>query len=123
MIILSVEVDDVPYIADRNRCQFVKLHEDFYRITLHYGFMQMINIPAALDEINKRSELPIKINSREITFFTEIKNITITKRNHLFFWQWQKIIFSYLQRNSLPSLEFYHLPVNRTIAIGVYCPI
>jgi len=123
VIILSVRIEDKPYIVDRDRCEYVKLHEDFHKIILHYGFMQNINIPDALDEIDKRSELPFKINSKEMTFFTETKNLVFTNRKHAFFTQWQKRLFGYLQRNSLPSPEFYHLPVNRTIAIGVYCPL
>lgn len=123
VIILSVVTEDIPYVMETKRYEFQELGQGFYRLILHYGFMQLIDVPKALDQINKRKELPFQINSQQVTFFTEAKNIIPSRRKQKYFWSWQKKLFAYLQHNSLTSIEFYKLPINRTIAIGVYCEI
>jgi KUP system potassium uptake protein len=123
VIILSVSIADLPLVPDNKRVHFETLAKGVYRLNLCYGFMQDIDIPQAITEINKRAQLSIQFDPQEITYFTEAKNITVTARPQPHFSLWQKKLFSYLQHNSLPSLDFYKLPANRTIAIGIYCEL
>jgi len=123
ILLLSIAVETIPYVTDSNQFEFTELADGFYRLVLHYGFMQNIDISEAIDQINKRCELPIRFNSHDTTFFTETKNILVTKKPQKKLWYWQKKLFAYLQHNALTPIEFYQLPINRTISIGVYYEI
>jgi KUP system potassium uptake protein len=48
-------------------------------------------------------------------------NIAATERKSTLRFFWQEKLFAFLMRNSTVDIEFYHLPYNRTIAIGNYC--
>lgn len=123
VIILSISIANVPYIKDNHRYELTSLTKGFYRLVLHYGFMQDVDVLEALMEINKRAQLPLTIDIHDTTFFTETKNITVTRRPQKHLIYWQKRLFAYLQHNALTPIEFYKLPMNRTISIGVYCEI
>src|SRR5208282_5638275 len=47
-VILSVETEHVPRVTATEHASVTALDNDFYRIVLHYGFMQQPDIPAAL---------------------------------------------------------------------------
>lgn len=93
IIILSINIEDIPAIMDNKRVQFQELAKGFYRLVLHYGFMQDIDVPKAISEIHKRAQLPLPIGPQNITYFTESKNITVTTRKQPYFRLWQKNCF------------------------------
>jgi KUP system potassium uptake protein len=48
VIIITVAIGDVPYVDREDRIEVHDLGKDFWRIILHYGFMQEIDVPAEL---------------------------------------------------------------------------
>ena len=44
VIILTVEISDVPYVDPEKRCEYSQIGEGFYRAILHYGFMEETNV-------------------------------------------------------------------------------
>ncbi len=47
-ILLTVVTENVPRVRSADRIEILNLPDGFWRITLHYGFMQVPNIPVAL---------------------------------------------------------------------------
>lgn len=123
VILLNVVIEDQPYITDFNRYTLQKITNGFYHLILHYGFMQFVNIPEAIDQINKRNELPLKIDQHHTTYFIETRHVLLTLKPQKHLAQWQKRLFVYLQHNALVSIEFYQLSTHRTISIGAYYEI
>ncbi|HEU0133231.1 MAG TPA: KUP/HAK/KT family potassium transporter, partial [Allosphingosinicella sp.] len=52
-IFLKVAIEDVPYIEEDRRVEVESLGEGFYKIILHFGFMQDMNVPEALARIDR----------------------------------------------------------------------
>ena len=48
VVILTVEIQDVPYVDPEQRCEFREVGSGFYRAVLHYGFMDETNVPEGL---------------------------------------------------------------------------
>src|SRR5208337_3237171 len=48
VIALTVQFEDIPRVPPRDRIELVKLTEGFWHITVHFGFVQVPDIPAAL---------------------------------------------------------------------------
>src|SRR6185437_16535410 len=48
VVILTVQIQGVPHVAEDVRVETQALDAGFYRIILHYGFMEEIDIPEAL---------------------------------------------------------------------------
>jgi KUP system potassium uptake protein len=47
-VVLTVVFRDVPWVAPEQRVQVQALGHDFWRVTLHFGFMDTPDVPQAL---------------------------------------------------------------------------
>ena len=122
LIVRSV-IENYPYISERKRYVLEKLSNHIHSLTLHYGFMEIIDVPKALIGGNKMGVFPFYLNFEKASFLVEIINIATRRKKHSNLFYWQKKLFSFLLRNSALDIEFYRLPYNRTMAIGVYYDI
>lgn len=122
VLIVNYAVSNIPYVHYSQRYEITCLDEKVYNLTLHYGFMETISIPRALETLCKKELLPFKFNIDRATYMVEIPNIMASKTRKSLRFFWQERLFAFLIRNYSANLniEFYKLPYNRTIAIGTY---
>jgi KUP system potassium uptake protein len=123
VLIVSIVIENHPYITDKKCFELTKLTKGVYNLILHYGFMQSINIPKMLALADKTKVFPFTLDISKATFLVEIINLVMTKKKVPRLFYWQKRLFEFLMRNSAMDIEFFKLPYNRTIAIGNYCEI
>lgn len=125
VLIVDYIVDNIPYVHYSQRYEIVCLDEKVCKLTLHYGFMETISIPRALERASDKNLLPFKLNVEHATYMVEIPNVMASKAKKSLSFFWQEKLFAFLIRNYSANLniEFYKLPYNRTIAIGTYCII
>lgn len=122
ILILNYTVENIPHVKWSERLQISCLNENISEITLHYGFMDTISIPRALNKANEQGVLPFPIDIDTVTYMLEIPNVVATRERKSLHFFWQEKLFTFLVRNYSANLniEFYQLPYNRTIAIGTY---
>ncbi|KTD00942.1 KUP/HAK/KT family potassium transporter [Fluoribacter gormanii] len=122
VLIVNYVVDNIPYIHYSQRYEITCLHEKVFNLTLHYGFMETISIPRALERASNKNLFPFKLNVDRATYMVEIPNITASKSKKSLTFYWQEKLFAFLIRNYSANLniDFYKLPYNRTMAIGTY---
>ncbi|MEA3063575.1 MAG: system potassium uptake protein [Sphingomonadales bacterium] len=112
-ISLRVAIEDVPYIEEDKRVEVEALGEGFYRITLHFGFMQDMNVPEALARID-RCGFPFKMMetsfflSRQTPLASNVRGMAI----------WREKLFAWMMRNAESPMEFFGLPANRVVEMG-----
>ena len=51
VILLTVRIEDVPYVSEEKRLETKDYGSGFYRVLLRYGFMEEIDVPAALAQL------------------------------------------------------------------------
>src|SRR5207244_11506747 len=56
VIILNVKVEEVPHVLPEKRVEIHQASEGFYRVILHYGFMEEVDIPRDLAGIQTCGE-------------------------------------------------------------------
>lgn len=122
VLIVNYVVENIPHVHYSQRYEVTCLDERVYNLTLHYGFMETISIPRALERASNKNILPFKFNADRATYMVEIPNIMASKSRKSLTFFWQEKLFAFLIRNYSANLniEFYKLPYNRTIAIGTY---
>lgn len=123
VLIVNYAVDNIPYVRFSQRYEISCLDERVCKLTLHYGFMENIDLPRALEKASDRDLLPFKLNIDHATYMVEIPNVMASKTKKSLTFYTQERLFSFLMRNYSANLniEFFKLPYNRTIAIGTYC--
>ncbi|MCS5710624.1 KUP/HAK/KT family potassium transporter [Candidatus Berkiella aquae] len=121
VLIVHINNTNEPYISSDNRYELKQLNQQIYRMIIHVGFMQLINIPYSLSLAKKKEIFPFELDLKSVSYLVEITQISATQRKSTLPFYWQEKLFAFLMRNSTHDIEFYHLPYNRTIAIGSYC--
>ena len=66
VIALTVKFEDIPRVASRERIELTKITEGFWHITVHFGFVQIPDIPAAL---KRAKELGCPIDLKDAIYF------------------------------------------------------
>jgi KUP system potassium uptake protein len=66
VIILNVKVEEVPHVSGERRVEFHEAGAGFYRMILHYGFMDEVDIPADLAFVSTCGE---PFNMMRTSFF------------------------------------------------------
>ena len=112
-IFLKVAIEDVPYVDDERRVEVEALGEGFYKIVLHFGFMQDMNVPEALAAID-RCGLPFKM--METSFFLSRQTPLISTVHGMAIWR--EKLFAWMMRNAESPMEFFALPPNRVVEMG-----
>lgn len=125
VLILNCHIKNIPYVNPEKRFELNCLNENICKLTLHYGFMDFISIPEALQQLIDKKLLSFSINIDSATYLMEIPNVIASRQKKTLWFFWQEKLFAFLSRNYSTNLniEFYQLPYNRTIAVGAYCII
>jgi KUP system potassium uptake protein len=114
VIILNVKVEDVPYIVSTKRSEVHELGEGFYQMILHYGFMEPVDIPRDLAEIDCCNG---SFNMMTTSFFLGRQKIIASKAVPGMA-LWRERLFSTMLKSSESAMEFFKLPVNRVVELG-----
>src|SRR5947209_9325418 len=77
VLILNVRVEEVPHVSTEKRIEVHDAGEGFYRVILHYGFMEEVDIPRDLAAINTCGE---PFNMMSTSFFLGRQNLIASKK-------------------------------------------
>ena len=118
-IILTVLIEDVPYIAAKERIATASLGCGIFSVSVRCGFSETLHVPDILASIH----LPgvNSINQQHTTYFLGKESIVVTERKTIPVWR--KILFSHMARNSLTASAFFGLPPNRVVELGMQVEI
>jgi KUP system potassium uptake protein len=114
VLILTVKVEDVPYVSPDERVEIHDAGQGFYRVILRYGFMQEVDIPRDLSGITTCGE-PFNMMSTSF-FLGRQKLIASKKRPGMALWR--EKLFAWMLKNSESAMEFFKLPTNRVVELG-----
>ncbi|MFZ0448735.1 MAG: potassium transporter Kup [Desulfatiglandaceae bacterium] len=114
VILLHVATQEIPYVRVNERAAVEPLGDGFYRVTLHYGFIQSPNIPIALARLDLEGE---KIRTDETTYFLGRERLLITKDPGMS--SWRKKLFAFLSTNAGDATTFFRIPSERVVELGV----
>jgi KUP system potassium uptake protein len=106
VVALTMVFAPIPRVPPDKRIELTEVFEGFWYMTLHYGFIEIPNLPAALRNA-KGHGCPVDL-SRAMYFSTRDRVIRDRQNRHL--WRWQVPVFSYLFRNSVRAVDLFNLP-------------
>ncbi len=113
VVVLTVKIQDVPYIGDEDRCSIEELGDGFFRVVLNYGFMQETDVPAAL----KRHEMcGGPFDMMQTSFFLSRQTLLPSDKPGMMVWR--EKLFAWMMRNAATPMEFFALPTNRVVELG-----
>jgi len=114
VVVLVVQTEPVPHVADDRRCDVQSLGQGMYRVVLRYGFMEDPNVPEAL-ELARAGGL--NIDHGDLTYFLGRETILVTARRGMA--MWRERLFVLMTRNAVRATAFFRLPAERVVELGV----
>ncbi|HEU4557615.1 MAG TPA: KUP/HAK/KT family potassium transporter, partial [Longimicrobium sp.] len=113
VVLLAVETDEVPHVPLAERATVDDLGHGFFRVVLHYGFMDEPDVPEALAAIRVPG---LDLSPLRTTFFLGRETLIPSRRKGLA--PWREHLFAVMSRNARTATSFFALPPNRVVELG-----
>ncbi|MDO8605254.1 MAG: potassium transporter Kup [Phaeospirillum sp.] len=115
VVLLTVQVEEVPFVPEENRLENRLLAPGFHRVFLRYGFMESPNIPKALAHA-RTDQLGFFYEPMSVSYFVSRETLIPLPKEGLAGWRDQ--LFATLARMATSAMDFFHLPSNRVVELG-----
>ena len=113
IMLLTVRIEDVPYVPEEKRVEQQDYGSGFFRIVLRYGFMEEIDVPAALAQLKNCGP---QCKMMDTSFFLARQTLLPSSRPGMAVWR--EKLFAWMLRNAESAMEFFKLPTNRVVELG-----
>ncbi len=113
IILLTVKIVDQPYWPEHDRATRDTMGEGFYRLVLRYGFMEEVDVPAALKRVD---ECGAEFKMMDTSFFLSRQTLLPSDKPGMMIWR--EKLFAWMLRNAESAMEFFRLPTNRVVELG-----
>jgi KUP system potassium uptake protein len=113
VVLLTVMYEDTPRVPAQQRFEVEAYGEGFYRVILHFGFIDEPDVPAALALCHLEA---LDFSPMRTTYFLSRETVIPSKMVGMA--RWREALFAFMLRNANGNLRFFKLPVNRVIELG-----
>ncbi|HEU0310441.1 MAG TPA: potassium transporter Kup [Sphingomicrobium sp.] len=113
VMLLTVRIEDVPFVISQRRTETKDYGAGFYRIIIRYGFMEEIDVPAALAQVKSCGP---QFKMMDTSFFLARQTLIASARPGMAIWR--EKLFAWMLRNAESAMEFFKLPTNRVVELG-----
>ncbi len=113
VLFVTVQNEDVPEVSQQRRAEVAVLAPGIHRVILRYGFMESPNIPRALEELT--DELKVRVS--QASYFLG-REVLVPGMAPKLSW-WRRALFLVMARNAVPATEFFRIPSDRVVELGV----
>jgi KUP system potassium uptake protein len=114
VIALTVKFEEIPRVAPRERIELAKLAEGFWHITMHFGFVQVPDIPAALRQA-KDHGCPIDL--QDAIYFGS-RDAVICSKQRSWVMRVRLRLFMLMFRNSVRAVDLFNIPPQNFVEVG-----
>jgi KUP system potassium uptake protein len=114
VVALTVGFDAVPRVPPESRLQAVQLSEDFWHLTVRYGFVEIPDLPAAL----RLAKTICGVIDPESAIYFGAADEVVRGRKRAKLARWRLPLFAFMLRNSLHAVDLFKIPSQNYVEIG-----
>jgi KUP system potassium uptake protein len=103
-----------PRVALRDRIELAKLAEGFWHIIVHFGFVQIPDIPAALRQAKDRG-CPIDL---EDAIYFGSRDTAVCSKRRSWLLRASLRLFTLMFRNSVRAVDLFNIPPENFVEVG-----
>ena len=113
-MILTVTTARTPQVPVEEQVSVTPLGYGLFNVRIRFGFMQDPNVPQALA---RARDIGLALDMDDITYFLGRETIIVTAREGMAIWR--ERLFVLMARNAGRATEFFKLPIERVVELGV----
>jgi KUP system potassium uptake protein len=111
---VTVRTLDVPQADPGDRATSDEVAPGIFKVTLFYGFMESPNVPRALESLSAQG---IEFKPMQTSYFVGRETVVPASVPKLrFIRRW---MFLFMARNAVSATEFFRIPSDRVVELGV----
>lgn len=114
VVLLSVKTEEIPHVPLPGRVEMEDLGHGFWTVVIHYGFMDTPNVPEALKLCQSNG---LQFDSRSTTYFLSRETLIATAIPGMSIWR--ENLFGFMNRNAERAANFFKIPSNQLVEIGI----
>ncbi len=118
-VFLTVETLGVPYAPKEKRLKIEAIGNDFYRVLIRFGFMEVPDVPLAL--MRSCDAGGIYFDPMDTTYFASRETVVASRHRGMPIWRDR--LFAFMHRNAAPATGFFRIPGNRLVELGAQVEI
>ncbi len=114
VLFVTIQNLDVPELSAAERTEVTELAPNIHRVLVHYGFMESPNLPRDLDALRSKG---VAFDPMQASYFLGRETLvasTVPKMP-----RWRMFLFLLLARNATSAVEFFRIPDDRVVELGV----
>jgi KUP system potassium uptake protein len=112
VLFVTVINEDIPRVEARR--EVTELAPDIHRILLRYGFQESPNLPRELEALR---DIGIPFEPMQASYFLGRETVVAAAVPKMS--RWRQWIFTLMSRNAVPATEFFRIPSDRVVELGV----
>jgi KUP system potassium uptake protein len=113
VIALTVSFENVPRVRSKDRLRIEQLNDGFWHVTVHFGFVEIPDLPATL-RLAKKDGVPVLDDA---SYYIE-RNDLISHKHRNPLSRWCVELFSFMSCNSAHAIDRFKIPSSALIEIG-----
>jgi KUP system potassium uptake protein len=118
IVLLTVAMLNTPTISEGEPIEVQPIGSGFFRVIARFGFMESPNVPVALALAREKG---LRLNDEDTTFY--LADLTLLASDELGMPVWRDALFIFLSRNARRATNFFNIPVDRVVEIGIQLEI
>jgi KUP system potassium uptake protein len=118
VLMLNVAMERVPEVQANERVVIHSFGDGFYQLAARYGFMERPNVPQILQICAAQAGLKI---GPDTSFYLSRETLMLTGSSGMA--RWRKALFAFLSRNSHSVTDFFNIPADRVVELGMQVEI
>ena len=112
VLFVTVINEDVPRAEQRR--EMTELGPNIHRVILRYGFQESPNIPKELESLR---EIGIPFEPMQASYFLGRETVVAAAVPKMS--RWRQWLFTLLSRNAISATDFFRIPSDRVVELGV----
>jgi len=121
IIVLTIVTKEEPYVDEAHRVKIRSygINHNFYRVKFYFGFQQLQDVRRALELCAQglHEQHGIDIDLKKVSFFVGREFISFRYRSPMP--MWRRPLSRFLFQNASSAIEFFKIPVEQVIELGM----
>ncbi len=114
VLVVSVQWDSTPRVPRAARSTLHDLGEGFYQVVLKFGFLELAEVPKALEELTLAG---FGFDPTDAVYFLGKESVVMAEGRGI--GSLPDRLFALMHRNATNAAKFFHLPAKRVMEVGV----
>ena len=116
VVFMTITTSDVPYVPRNEQVKVNRLGETFYQVIATYGFKDDVNVMAVQERVTELVP-ELEFDLMRTSYFLSRETIVDAPRPALNWWR--RRLFAVMTRNSMRATDYFCIPPNRVVEMGM----